>query len=131
MSHSSTLIARIREALDVRHALALLKRAISIPSVTRDETNFAAGLKGETRRSGREAIRRICKRKHLPRRPPHTPSRMEKATDRTEGDARREPAQRMLADAEPASGRVGLQGWEDVSGRYRLAGALSFKISTE
>ena len=30
-----------------------------------------------------------------------------------------------------ASGRVRLQGWEDRSGHYRLAGALSLKISTE
>jgi acetylornithine deacetylase len=47
MSDSSTMIARIREAFDGRHALELLKKAISIPSVTGHEANFAGWLKGE------------------------------------------------------------------------------------
>jgi acetylornithine deacetylase len=47
MSHSSNIIARIREAFDAGHALGLLQKAISIPSVTGDEANFAEWLKGE------------------------------------------------------------------------------------
>jgi acetylornithine deacetylase len=47
MSGSSTIIARIREAFDAGHALGLLQKAISIPSVTGDEANFAGWLKGE------------------------------------------------------------------------------------
>ncbi len=47
MSGSSTIIARIREAFDAAHALGLLQKAISIPSVTGDEANFAGWLKGE------------------------------------------------------------------------------------
>jgi acetylornithine deacetylase len=47
MSHSSTIITRIREAFDAGHALDLLQKAISIPSVTGDEANFARWLKGE------------------------------------------------------------------------------------
>jgi acetylornithine deacetylase len=47
MSDSSTIIARIREAFDAGHALSLLQKAISIPSVTGDEANFAGWLKGE------------------------------------------------------------------------------------
>ena len=55
MSHSSTVIARIREAFDPRHALELLQKAISIPSVTGDEANFAGWLKGELADLGVEA----------------------------------------------------------------------------
>jgi acetylornithine deacetylase len=55
MSHSSTIIARIREAFDAGHALGLLQKAISIPSVTRDEANFAGWLKGELATLGIEA----------------------------------------------------------------------------
>src|SRR4029077_7457546 len=55
MSHSSTIIARIREAFDAGHALGLLQRAISIPSVTGDEAKFAGWLKGELAALGREA----------------------------------------------------------------------------
>ena len=47
MSHSSTIITRIREAFDAGHALGLLQKAISIPSVTWDEVNFAGWLKEE------------------------------------------------------------------------------------
>ena len=47
MSDSSTIIARIREAFDAGHALRLLQKAISIPSVTGDEANFAGWLEGE------------------------------------------------------------------------------------
>jgi acetylornithine deacetylase len=47
MSHSSTIIARIKEAFHAGHALGLLQKAISIPSVTGDEANFAGWLKGE------------------------------------------------------------------------------------
>jgi acetylornithine deacetylase/succinyl-diaminopimelate desuccinylase-like protein len=47
MFHSSTIIARIREAFDAGHALGLLQKAISIPSVTGDEAKFAEWLKGE------------------------------------------------------------------------------------
>ena len=47
MSDSSTIIARIREAFDAGHALGLLRKAISIPSVTGDEANFAGWLEGE------------------------------------------------------------------------------------
>ena len=55
MSHSSTIITRIREAFDAGHALALLQKAISIPSVTGDEANFAGWLKGELVGLGVEA----------------------------------------------------------------------------
>jgi acetylornithine deacetylase len=55
MSHSSTIIARIREAFDAGHALGLLQRAISIPSVTGDEAKFAGWLKGELAALGIEA----------------------------------------------------------------------------
>jgi acetylornithine deacetylase len=55
MSHSSTIIATIREALDTGHALGLLQKAISIPSVTGDEANFARWLKGELVALGIEA----------------------------------------------------------------------------
>ncbi len=54
MSHSST-ITRIREAFDAGHALRLLQKAISIPSVTGDEANFARWLKGELAALGIEA----------------------------------------------------------------------------
>ena len=55
MSHSSTTIARIREAFDAPHALGLLQKAISIPSVTGDEASFAHWLKGELAALGVEA----------------------------------------------------------------------------
>jgi acetylornithine deacetylase len=55
MSDSSTMIATIREAFDARHALELLQKAISIPSVTGDEANFAGWLKGELTPLGVEA----------------------------------------------------------------------------
>jgi acetylornithine deacetylase len=55
MSGSSTIIARIREAFDARHALGLLQKAISIPSITGDEANFAGWLKGELKELGIEA----------------------------------------------------------------------------
>ena len=55
MFDSSTVIARIREAFDARHALELLQKAISIPSVTGDEANFAGWLKGELTALGVEA----------------------------------------------------------------------------
>ncbi|MGB3582228.1 MAG: M20/M25/M40 family metallo-hydrolase, partial [Roseiarcus sp.] len=55
MSDSSTMIARISEAFDARHALELLQKAISIPSVTGDEANFAGWLKGELTALGVEA----------------------------------------------------------------------------
>jgi acetylornithine deacetylase len=55
MFHSSTIIARIREAFDAGHALGLLQKAISIPSVTGDEAKFAEWLKGELVALGLEA----------------------------------------------------------------------------
>jgi acetylornithine deacetylase len=55
MSHSSTIITRIREAFDAGHALGLLQKAISIPSVTWDEVNFAGWLKEELAMLGIEA----------------------------------------------------------------------------
>jgi acetylornithine deacetylase len=55
MSDSSTVIAKIREAFDPRHALELLQKAVSIPSVTGDEANFAGWLKGELTALGIEA----------------------------------------------------------------------------
>jgi acetylornithine deacetylase len=55
MSHSSTIIARIREGFDAGHALGLLQKAISIPSVTGNEANFAEWLKGELAALGIEA----------------------------------------------------------------------------
>ena len=55
MFDSSTVIARIREAFDARHALELLQKAISIPSVTGEEANFAGWLKGELTALGIEA----------------------------------------------------------------------------
>jgi acetylornithine deacetylase len=54
-SNSSTMIAMIREAFDARHARELLQKAISIPSVTGDEANFAGWLKGELTALGVEA----------------------------------------------------------------------------
>jgi acetylornithine deacetylase/succinyl-diaminopimelate desuccinylase-like protein len=56
MSDSSTMIARIRAAFDARHALELLQKAISIPSVTGDEANFAGWLKGELTALGVAAL---------------------------------------------------------------------------
>src|ERR1700734_608367 len=47
MSHSSTNIARIREAFEASHALGLLQKAVSIPSVTGCEADFAGWLKTE------------------------------------------------------------------------------------
>jgi acetylornithine deacetylase len=55
MSRSSTIIERIREAFDASDALALLQKAISIPSVTGNEANFAGWLKGELGALGIEA----------------------------------------------------------------------------
>ena len=55
MSDSLTVIAKIREAFDPRHALELLQKAVSIPSVTGDEANFAGWLKGELTALGIEA----------------------------------------------------------------------------
>src|ERR1700729_842691 len=55
MSDSSTVIAMIREAFDARHARELLQKAISIPSVTGDEADFAGWLKGELTALGIEA----------------------------------------------------------------------------
>src|SRR6476659_1121992 len=55
MSDSSTTIARIRKAFDAGHALGLLQKAISIPSVTGDEAEFAGWLKGELAELGIEA----------------------------------------------------------------------------
>jgi acetylornithine deacetylase len=55
MSPSSTIIARIREAFDAGHALGLLQKAISIPSVTGDEARFAGWLEGELGALGIEA----------------------------------------------------------------------------
>jgi acetylornithine deacetylase len=55
MSHSSSVIAGIKKALDERHALERLQKAISIPSVTGDEANFAEWLKGELATLGVEA----------------------------------------------------------------------------
>jgi acetylornithine deacetylase len=55
ISHSSTIMARIREAFDTGHALGLLQQAISIPSVTGDEAKFAGWLKGELAGLGVEA----------------------------------------------------------------------------
>jgi acetylornithine deacetylase len=55
MSPSSTIITRIREAFDATHALGLLQKAISIPSVTGDEAKFAGWLKGELASLGVEA----------------------------------------------------------------------------
>ena len=46
MTASSTL-ARLQEALDKTHALALLRRAIATPSVTGEEAVFAAMMKDE------------------------------------------------------------------------------------
>ncbi len=55
MSHSSTIITRIQEAFDASHALGLLRKAISIPSLTGDEANFAGWLKRELAALGIEA----------------------------------------------------------------------------
>jgi acetylornithine deacetylase len=55
MSDSSTVIARIREAFDPRHAMELIQKAVSIPSVTGDEAGFAGWLKGELTALGVEA----------------------------------------------------------------------------
>jgi acetylornithine deacetylase len=50
-----TIIARVREAFDAAHALGLLQKAVSIPSVTGDEASFAGWLKGELTGLGVEA----------------------------------------------------------------------------
>ena len=55
MSPSSTIITRIREAFDPDHALGMLQKAISIPSVTGDEAAFAGWLKGELAALGVQA----------------------------------------------------------------------------
>ena len=55
MFDSSTIIVRLREAFDAGHALGLLQKAISIPSVTGSEANFAGWLKGELASLGVEA----------------------------------------------------------------------------
>jgi acetylornithine deacetylase len=55
MSNSPTIIARIKEAFDAGHALGLLQKAISIPSVTGNEANFAEWLKRELAALGIEA----------------------------------------------------------------------------
>jgi acetylornithine deacetylase len=54
MSHSSTVITRIRKAFAARDALSLLQKAISIPSVTGDEARFAGWLKAELTGLGAE-----------------------------------------------------------------------------
>jgi acetylornithine deacetylase len=53
---SSPAIARLREAFDKGHALALLRRAIATPSVTGDEAAFAALLKDELISIGAEGV---------------------------------------------------------------------------
>jgi acetylornithine deacetylase/succinyl-diaminopimelate desuccinylase-like protein len=55
MFYSSTIITRIREAFDAGHALGMLQKAISIPSVTGHEATFARWLMGELAGLGVEA----------------------------------------------------------------------------
>jgi acetylornithine deacetylase len=55
MTASSTL-ARLQEALDKPHALALLRRAIATPSVTGKEAVFAAMMKDELVSIGAEGV---------------------------------------------------------------------------
>ena len=55
MTASSTL-ARLQEALDKTHALALLRRAIATPSVTGEEAVFAAMMKDELVSIGAEGV---------------------------------------------------------------------------
>ena len=65
MTASST-VARLREALDRTHALALLRRAIATPSVTGEEATFAAMMKDELNSIGAE---RVALREFAPGRP--------------------------------------------------------------
>ena len=53
---ASSAIARLREAFDQDHALALLRRAIATPSVTGGEGAFAAMLKDELVSIGAEGV---------------------------------------------------------------------------
>jgi acetylornithine deacetylase len=53
---ASTTLARLREAFDARHALALLRRAIATPSVTGQEAAFAALLRDELVAIGAEGV---------------------------------------------------------------------------
>ena len=53
---ASSAIARLREAFDQDHALALLRGAISTPSVTGEEGAFAAMLKDELVSIGAEGV---------------------------------------------------------------------------
>jgi len=53
---TSTMVARLREAFDADHALALLRRAIATPSVTGEEAAFAALLQDELESLGAEGI---------------------------------------------------------------------------
>ncbi|MBV9290435.1 MAG: M20/M25/M40 family metallo-hydrolase [Hyphomicrobiales bacterium] len=53
---ASTIVARLREAFDADHALALLRRAIATPSVTGEEAAFAGLLKDELIAIGAEGV---------------------------------------------------------------------------
>jgi acetylornithine deacetylase len=53
---TSTIAARLREAFDAEHALALLRRAIATPSVTGNEAAFAELLKDELVGIGAEGV---------------------------------------------------------------------------
>jgi acetylornithine deacetylase len=54
--NSSTVIEKIRGSFDAEHALALLQKAISIPSVTGQEAMFAAWLRDQLSAIGAESV---------------------------------------------------------------------------
>ena len=56
MPNSSTSVEKIRESSDADHALALLQKAISIPSVTGHEATFAAWLRDQLSAIGAEFV---------------------------------------------------------------------------
>ena len=63
---ASSVLRRLEEAFDGSHALALLRRAISTPSITGDEAGFAALLKDELVSIGAEGV---ASREFAPGRP--------------------------------------------------------------
>ena len=53
---NSSNLARVREAFDAKHALALLRRAIATRSITGEEAAFAALLADELRAIGADSV---------------------------------------------------------------------------
>ena len=118
MTASSTL-ARLREALDKTHALALLRRAIATPSVTGEEAVFAAIAEGRARfhrrrgRCPRASFARPAERLGPPQGPPRrghtaswsgTPTR---CTSRLEGTLGRHGTGKSIRRARSSTARCG------------------------